>query len=62
MNHKLIKRLEKIIGKFSNETRIDGGIVEKKSNCCNALLNYAMGIKVLYCSKCGKIYEEPVVR
>lgn len=35
------------------------GVIIKKSNCCNAPLEYSSGgVKILYCTNCGEPYRE----
>ncbi len=35
------------------------GIIVEKSDCCQAPINYTGGgVRIPYCSKCGKYYEE----
>ena len=67
----MAKKLDLIINNENNPEAVNmpiipliiGGFVEEKSQCCNVPLNYTEGgIRIPYCSKCGKRYEGSVFR
>ena len=55
----MVKRLEDINGDGKIPKSVKGGVIFKKSHCCGAPIKYTGGgVKIPYCSKCGKTYEE----
>jgi len=43
--------------------KIGGGVVFEMSYCCDAPVIYTEGgVKIPICSKCGKTYEEPLIK
>ena len=51
-------RINKTMQEFRKRERVCGLIIEK-SDCCQARIDYTSGgVRIPYCSKCGKHYEE----
>ncbi len=59
-----IKRIESInVDSIRDYALPKTGFVTKKSKCCNAPIKYDEGgVLMPYCSNCGKIYHEPVLK